>query len=165
MKKILMTLFLSLLALTSCSKTTVEPIVYEKDNSKTQIYFFHGAECPACAIQKQNWEEFLPDFPKTELISFEVWHSKVNSQLMTYIAEQKWIRLNSVPVSIIWDKIYVWVNSDPIKEELKKCENSELWYCKDQTASLIKKFNTEVLWLITDTPKNNSEEEIMPEKK
>ncbi len=155
MKKILASLLIGIFALTSCTKDEW-PVLFTKDDSKIQIYFFHGAECPACAKQKEIWTEILPKYPNVELIDFEVWHSKRNSDLMQYVADKKWIRLTNIPASLIWDEWFVWVNTEDIVKKLDALTTDKTLN-KDTILPIIKDFNEEKYpWKTNIIQENNT---------
>lgn len=109
MKKLKVILLILAMLLVVPFGVHADDIVTETEESKeVKIYFFHGDGCGFCANAEAWFEEIEDEYgDKFEVVAYEVWSNKENSQLMEAVGEARKETPGGVPYIIIgnqsWD--------------------------------------------------------------
>ena len=91
----------------------------EIDNSKINLYLFHGAECPHCEEEREWLKSIEKDYKNSvNIYYFEVWHDDTNKDYMSDIKEKLKISQNGIPLTIIGDKYFIGF-SDTIGSQIE----------------------------------------------
>ena len=106
-KKLLLVLLLAV---------TVMPIIANAEGKKiTTVYFFRGEGCPHCS-EALEWFDSLDKKTKDkfELVQYETWYDKENSELMKTVAKTIGDNTNNlgVPYIVIGDKSFIGFRAD-----------------------------------------------------
>ena len=115
---------------------------YAEDEKQATIYLFRGDGCHYC----QNFLNFLNSISEEygkyfKLVSFEVWSSQANSELMDKISLFMGSQASGVPYIIIGDKVfpgYAEEYDDGIKSAIKSL------YESDEKYDVFEKYNEAV---------------------
>jgi glutaredoxin len=97
------------LAVASHYKDKVADIVNVKvDESKINLYLFHGRDCPHCAEEKVWLEDIKDKYEdNVNFYYYEVWYNEANAKLMDKVLSRLNIKKSAVPLTVIGEKYYV----------------------------------------------------------
>ena len=89
---------------------------------KINIYLFRGEGCPHCADLEAFFESIEKEYGKYyNIIDYEVWYNKENSELMNEVADKLGETAKGVPYLIIGRKTWNgYENDKSLNEEIKK---------------------------------------------
>lgn len=114
LKKIIITLILGLALFVAPAKAEGNPV---------RLYFFYGNGCPHCTDE----ENFLPAlksrYPELQVLSYEVWYSQSNQELMQKVAKKFNATVTGVPFNVIGDQ-YVEGFGDTTREQIQSLVES-----------------------------------------
>lgn len=116
MKKIMFAMLIMVLSFVFLQSTC-----YAK--SKINVYLFRGEGCPHCEEAIEWFENVLAndeEYSKYyELVKYEVWYDKDNSQLMSDVADELGTEASGVPFIVIGDKYFSGFSATTSPEQLK----------------------------------------------
>lgn len=117
MKKLKMLLVMLLMFVVAMPMVNAEEATTK---SKVNVYLFKGEGCGYCANALTFFESIKEEYGKYfNLVEYEVWYNKDNSDLMYDVAEYMGASITGVPFIVIGNEFYPGFN-DSISESIKK---------------------------------------------
>ncbi len=102
-KLLLVAFFVAILAVPFAVRAEESTI----ERPKITVYMFRGETCPVCANALAFFDSIEEEYGKYyELVTYEVWNDKENSQLLDDVAEYLDTKITGVPFIMIGDKTY-----------------------------------------------------------
>ena len=100
--------------------TQDQTIDREEDPDKVQIYYFWGDGCPFCAEQRKWLDDVLKEEfdDEIQVIDFETYGSRENSDMMQEIASTYGIEARGVPITFIGDEYWRGFNAGSIGPQM-----------------------------------------------
>ena len=81
--------------------------VFGLEEEKVKLYLFYGDGCPHCTEEKVFLSSIENKYPNLEIVKYEVWYNKENSNLLSQLQEKLNINRNGVPTTIIGEDYFV----------------------------------------------------------
>ena len=92
-----------------------------------KAYLFYGDGCPHCADEEEFFEGYLDNNDDVELVSFEVWKSSENRELLSKVQEKLNDHRSGVPFLVIGNTVILGytdgITDDTIKETIEEYRN------------------------------------------
>ncbi len=121
---------------------------------KITMYFFHGDGCPHCAEEHKFIEENEELFKDVEIVKYEVWNNKENSELLKKVANKFGMEAKNIPFNIIGNTIITGFSYSSGTDN--KITNTIHYYEDNEYKDYVKEFlegNEEVVELNNDAIK------------
>lgn len=97
-----------------------ETVAGSSEKSEVNVYLFKGNGCGYCANALSFFEEIEKDYGHYfNLVEYEVWYNKDNSDLMYEVADYMGATIKGVPFIVIGNESFPGFN-DALKESIKK---------------------------------------------
>lgn len=94
------------------------------ESNEVNLYFFHGNGCPHCEDAATWFEEIEEEYGQYfNLVSYEVWYDKENSNLMNAVAEVRKETADGVPYIIIGNQSWSGFADDYKEDMLAKIKS------------------------------------------
>ena len=108
-----------------CFFAFVLPVCAE---DKLTVYFFHGKECPHCALEGEFLEDIEKQYSNVEVKKYEVWYDVENAELLTKVKKHLNVTAGGVPFTVIGTSSFLGYNDatgDTIKRAINYYQENE----------------------------------------
>lgn len=89
-----------------------------------ELVIFHGQGCPHCAALIKFLDEIKPEYPKLNVIEYEVYFNQTNRELWQKYATAFGTQIQGVPMTFVDGRVIVGFNDKigtEIEQEIKRC--------------------------------------------
>lgn len=95
---------------------------------KVTLYLFYGEGCPHCAKEKEFLKKIEDEYDNLEIVKYEVWYNKSNSNLLTKVKDALNTENSYVPYTVIGEVGITGFNEateSEIRYQIEKFSNQE----------------------------------------